>query len=84
MEAAGSIELLFPLKEEMGMRGVLFFDVGKGFDEFEDMFPLRTSAGFGLRWLSPLGPLRMDYGFNLSPQDDEASGRFHFFIGGTF
>ena len=83
-EAVGSLEILFPLKEEMGVRGVLFFDVGKGFDEFDDFFPLRTSAGFGLRWLTPLGPLSMDYGFNLSPQDDEDGSRFHFFIGGRF
>jgi len=83
-EVAGNFELLFPLKEEMGIRGVLFFDVGKGFDEFDDFFPLRTSAGFGLRWLTPLGPLSMDYGFNLSPQDDEDGSRFHFFIGGRF
>jgi outer membrane protein insertion porin family len=83
-EVAGSLEVLFPVKEEMGVRGVLFFDVGKGFDEFGDLFPLRTSAGFGLRWLTPLGPLSMDYGFNLSPQDDEDGSRFHFFIGGRF
>jgi outer membrane protein insertion porin family len=83
-EAVASFEILFPLKEAMGVRGVLFFDVGKGFDEFEDLFPLRTGAGFGIRWLTPLGPLSMDYGFNLNPEDDEDESRFHFFIGGTF
>jgi outer membrane protein insertion porin family len=83
-EVVANIELLFPLSEEMGIRGAIFFDFGKGFDRFEDMSPLRTSAGFGIRWLTPLGPLKMDYGFNLSPEDDEEGSRFHFFIGGTF
>jgi outer membrane protein insertion porin family len=83
-QAAGNLELLFPISDEMGIRGVAFFDVGKGFDEFDDLSPLRYSVGIGLRWLTPLGPLSMDYGFNLSPEDDEESGRFHFFIGGTF
>jgi outer membrane protein insertion porin family len=83
-EVVANIELLFPVSEEMGIRGAIFFDFGKGFDRFEDMSPLRTSAGFGIRWLTPLGPLKMDYGFNLSPEDDEEGSRFHFFIGGTF
>ncbi len=83
-EVAVNFELLFPVKEEMGIRGVVFFDVGKGFDEFDDLFPLRTSAGIGLRWLTPLAPMRIDYGFNLNPEDDEDDARLHFFLGGTF
>ncbi len=83
-EAAASFELLFPIKEDMGIRGVLFFDVAKGFDDFDDLFPLRTSAGVGLRWLTPLAPMSIDYGINLNPEDDEDSGRLHFFLGGTF
>jgi len=84
LETVANLEVLFPLREDMGIRGVFFFDIGKGFDEVEDMFPLRTSAGFGIRWLSPLGPLRLDYGYNLSPEDDEDDARFHFFVGGEF
>ncbi|NIQ38615.1 MAG: outer membrane protein assembly factor BamA [Proteobacteria bacterium] len=83
-EATGTIEILFPVKEDIGVRGVVFFDVGKGFDDFDDFSPLRTSVGVGLRWLTPLAPLRVDYGFNLNPEDDEESSRFHFFLGGTF
>jgi outer membrane protein insertion porin family len=83
-EATGTIEILFPVKEEIGVRGVVFFDVGKGFDKFDDLAPLRTSVGVGLRWLTPLAPLRVDYGINLNPEDDEENTRFHFFLGGTF
>lgn len=83
-EAVVNFELLFPLSKEMGLRGVAFLDVGKGFDSTADLFPLRAGAGVGIRWLTPLGPFRMDYGFNLGPQDDEIRGRLHFFIGAPF
>ena len=86
-ELAANLEVLFPISEAMGLRGVVFFDFGKGFDTIDGVFPLlplRYSAGFGIRWLTPLGPLRMDYGINLNPQDDEPSTKVHFFIGGTF
>jgi outer membrane protein insertion porin family len=83
-QTVGSLEILFPVKMDMGVRGLVFFDVGKGFDDADDFLPLRTSAGIGLRWLTPMGPMRMDYGWNLNPKDNEVSGKFHFFVGGSF
>jgi outer membrane protein insertion porin family len=81
-EAVANFEILFPLSKEMGLRGVVFLDVGKGFDRFDDLLPLRAGAGVGIRWLTPLGPFRIDYGWNLDPRDNEVTGRLHFFIGG--
>jgi outer membrane protein insertion porin family len=75
-------ELVFPLAREIGLRGAFFFDIGKGFDHFSDMFPLRTGAGFGIRWFSPFGPIHIDIGFNLSPKDGE-KGRVIDFTAGT-
>ncbi|MBW2120969.1 MAG: outer membrane protein assembly factor BamA [Deltaproteobacteria bacterium] len=86
-EIATNLELLFPLSKEMGLRGVVFFDVGKGFDSIDGDFPLlplRTSAGFGIRWLTPMGPMTVDYGINLSPEPGERRTKVHFFLGGTF
>ncbi len=82
-----NLEVLFPVKEDMGVRGLVFFDVGKGFNTLDDefpLFPLRTSVGAGLRWLTPIAPLSLDYGINLSPEDDESSTRFHFLLGTIF
>jgi outer membrane protein insertion porin family len=64
-------EVIFPLSREIGLRGVVFFDVGKGFDRWKDMFPLRLGAGPGIRWFSPFGPIHIDIGFNLNPRKGE-------------
>jgi outer membrane protein insertion porin family len=45
---------------------------------------LRTSAGFGLRWFSPMGPLRFEWGFPFSPRGGEQKMRFDFTIGQFF
>ena len=58
-------ELRFPVWKDVG--GVVFLDGGNVFrrvNEF-DMGELRGSYGFGLRYKSPVGPIRIDLGFKL-------------------
>ena len=64
-------ELIFPLSREVGLRGALFLDVGKGFDNVSDITPLKMGVGLGLRWFSPFGPINIDIGFNLMPEKGE-------------
>jgi outer membrane protein insertion porin family len=45
---------------------------------------LRTSTGFGIRWFSPLGPLRFEWGFPLAPLNYENHSDFEFTIGNFF
>ncbi len=45
---------------------------------------LRTSTGFGIRWFSPLGPLRFEWGFPLKPLPYENASDFEFTIGNFF
>ena len=45
---------------------------------------LRTSWGFGIRWISPLGPLRFEWGLPFDPRDHEDSLVFEFTIGNFF
>jgi outer membrane protein insertion porin family len=45
---------------------------------------LRYSAGFGLRWQSPLGLLRFEWGFPLNRLPNEESSVFEFTIGNFF
>ena len=45
---------------------------------------LRYTAGLGLRYASPVGPLRIDYGFKLNREEGESSGELHFSIGQAF
>ena len=77
-------EWIFPLSREIGLRGALFGDVGKGFDRWTDLTPLRTGAGVGIRWFSPMGPIHIDLGYNLSPKEDEKRSVFDFAVGTVF
>jgi len=81
-QAFTNLEFTFPLVEEAKLKGLLFFDMGNAWGEDEDMFSsARRSAGFGIRWMSPMGPLRLEWGWNLDQRDDEDKMRFEFTIG---
>lgn len=82
-----NLEYLVPLHKEMGILGVVFFDAGKTWDDDESIdFDLYKSVGAGIRWYSPLGPLRLEYGYPLDKVkvDDERKGRFEFSVGQFF
>ena len=82
LELTAEIEV--PIVQSMGLRGVVFFDAGNAFaeDEFINPANFRTSAGFGIRWWSPMGPLRFEWGFPLKPHKDEKNVVFEFTMGG--
>ena len=77
-------ELIFPLSKEIGLRGALFWDIGKGFDGVDDLTPIKTGVGVGLRWFSPFGPINIDIGFNPNPQKNEKSQVIEFSAGSVF
>lgn len=64
-----SLDYIFPLLSEAGLKGVVFFDIGNAFNDGEDLSvnpgDLKRDVGLGVRWLSPLGPLRLEVGFPL-------------------
>jgi len=78
-------ELIVPIVESMGLKAVGFFDAGNAFSaadgiEFTGSRGMRMAAGGGIRWLSPIGPLRLEIGFPLNPRvgDDEQAFMFSF------
>ena len=75
-----NLEWIFPIYKPAGVKGVIFTDTGAGFDNWNNL-RMRTSAGFGIRWFSPLGPIRLELGFNLNPKDGERKSLFDFAIG---
>jgi outer membrane protein insertion porin family len=91
-----NFELEFPIFAEAGIKGVVFSDFGNAFAEHQYSDPtvslsLFKSIGFGLRWISPIGPLRFEWGFPLNRRRDPITGDyidepldFQFTIGNFF
>ena len=77
-------ELIFPIASELGLKGAVFFDAGKGFDKYSDLSPIRTSVGAGIRWFSPFGPLQIYVGFPLNPDPGEKSNVIDFSVGTVY
>jgi len=61
--------------------GVLFYDLGSAFSQGIDLSLFRASPGVGVRLNTPIGPIKLDWGF--APQDNWQS-YIHFSIGATF
>ena len=76
-----STEFIFPLIANAGMKGVLFYDTGNTWNSSYNFGDLRQTAGVGVRWYSPIGPLRLEYGFVLDPKKEDPPGRWEFTIG---
>lgn len=69
-EVFSNIEYEIPLVASMGVKGVLFYDVGSAFEGL-DIGRVRQDVGFGFRWFSPFGPLRVEIGFPILPKEGE-------------
>jgi outer membrane protein insertion porin family len=65
-------------------KGTVYSVTDPCFHGFESLTRLRTSWGFGVRWFSPLGPLRFEWGFPFVPLPYEEKSVFEFTIGNFF
>ncbi len=83
-KVVANAEFVFPLIEAQKIKGVLFFDAGNTYDGQIDFKDIRTGAGAGLRWFSPMGPLRLEFGINLDPRTGEKTQQWDFTIGTLF
>ena len=80
----GNLELRLPVRGDLGL--VLFTDVGNVFADPDTvrMNDVRETVGAGLRYATPIGPLRLDWGYLLDARTGEDTSRFHFAIGQAF
>ncbi len=76
-----NFDYIFPLIKNAGMKGVLFYDTGNSWDTGYHVGDLRKTAGLGIRWYSPIGPLRLEWGYALDKKQGEAASRWEFSIG---
>lgn len=79
-----NMEYIFPLISELRLKGVVFVDAGNAYESFEEFGTLRYTTGIGVRWISPLGPIRIEWGYNLDKKPDEDSSKFEFAFGTFF
>lgn len=80
-----NLEFEWDLVKEAKIKGVLFIDVGSANDTI-DLGDVKSAYGFGVRWHSPMGPLRFEWGFPFSPDPKlgEQDSNFQFSIMQTF
>ena len=74
-------EILVPLIKSAGMKGVIFYDTGNSWESGYYIGDMRKTAGAGIRWYSPIGPLRLEWGHVIDPKGNEPTSRWEFTIG---
>ncbi len=81
-----NVECLFPVSEGYKLFGVTFFDLGNSWNAADSPLAtdIKAGAGVGIRWVSPMGPLRIEYGWKLTPRPGEELGAFAFSMGQLF
>ncbi len=92
-QAVANFEFEFPLLPPIGLRGVVFYDVGNAWSDNEQWFQDRQTnlplgmyhdVGFGVRWFSPIGPLRFEWGIPLTRRPQDETIHFEFTVGNFF
>jgi outer membrane protein assembly factor BamA len=77
-------EFRFPMISDI-VEGALFVDIGNLWMDPKkfDLMKIRKAAGFGVRLITPIGPIALDFGFNLSPDPayEEQAWTVHFNVG---
>lgn len=84
-----NFEIEGQIVRQAGISGVVFFDAGNAFGDpwgggSLSIGGLRSAYGAGVRWRSPIGPLRFEWGFPIQPRENERKNVFDFSIGSFF
>lgn len=84
-----NVEVEIPIVPAAGIRAVVFFDAGNAFGDpwgngTINLADMRMAYGTGIRWMSPMGPLRFEWGFPINPYPDERKMVFDFAMGSLF
>lgn len=82
-----NFEFEHPLAREAGLKWVVFVDAGNVFSKYPgdgSTNRIRTDYGLGLRWFSPIGIVRLEFGFPIDRRGYEKSKQFYFDLGQIF
>jgi outer membrane protein insertion porin family len=89
-KVVGNAELFFPMPgvkaADQSVRLSVFTDAGQIYDNGTqpELESFRYSAGVGLAWNSPIGPLKFSYGYPLNKKPTDRLQRFQFQVGTVF
>jgi outer membrane protein insertion porin family len=84
-ELVFNAEYIFPIFKDLKIKGVAFADVGRAYGSGEAFgSDLRYTTGAGVRWISPFGPIRIEWGYNVSRRSGEAASKVEFSFGQAF
>lgn len=77
-------ELRIALPKSLGL--VLFLDHGNVWRNYKDieLSQIKSTTGLGLRYNTPIGPFRLDWGYKLNREAEESPWEFHFTLGHAF
>jgi outer membrane protein insertion porin family len=81
-----NLAIQFPLIKDAGLHGEIFTDLGNVY-AMEDNWELsdyKHTAGVGFLWMSPMGPIKIAWGYNLDQQEGEDESNWDFTMGGSF
>jgi outer membrane protein insertion porin family len=80
----GNVEIRSSLGKGIGIAA--FLDGGNVWIKAKDINPgdFKYTTGLGLRYNTPVGPIRLDYGHKLHREEGKSRGELHFSIGHTF
>lgn len=82
----GNAELTFPIYKDM-LNGAVFYDAGNVWEDMGDIGQggYKHGAGLGIRVKTPIGPVRVDWGYPLvKEKGEEQKGRFYFSVSREF
>jgi outer membrane protein insertion porin family len=93
-----NFEYNFPIVPAARLKGVIFYDIGRAFDDNAlandplvtdnptkiSLGDLRHAWGWGFWWLSPIGPLRFEWGYIIHKKPTDQASQFEFNIGTMF
>ena len=81
-----NVEYRVPVTKDKSFIALAFFDTGNVWRASENysFTDMRRSIGFGIRWYSPMGPIRIEWGFVLNKEPYETGSKLHFSMGSKF
>jgi outer membrane protein insertion porin family len=87
--AIGNAEVTFPIFKNL-VKGAVFYDIGNVWEKTKfwgekEESGFKSGTGVGVRVKTPIGPVKLDYGFPLNDNyDDKREGEFYFSVSHGF